>query len=172
VGVERTDPPLVADERTMLGAWLDYHRSTLEWKCNGLTDEQLRERSVPPSAMSLLGLVRHMAEVERWWFRRVMNAEPIEAIWCTRENRDADFDDVGTADVAESFARWREECELARKVESGVADLQVLGQIEHPNEVHEHFSMRWVLVHMTEEYARHNGHADLLRERIDGATGD
>jgi hypothetical protein len=169
---DRPEPPLVADERSMLVGWLDYHRATLEWKCEGLTDEQLRERSVPPSTMSLLGLVRHMAEVERWWFRRVMNAEPIGDIWCTKDNRDADWDDVATADIGESFATWRAECDAARPIEKGAADLDVLGHVDQPNEPRPQFSMRWVLVHMVEEYARHNGHADLLRERIDGVTGD
>jgi uncharacterized damage-inducible protein DinB len=166
-GPARTDPPLIADERTILLAWLEFHRATLEWKCSGLTDDQLRLRSVEPSSMSLLGLVRHMAEVERSWFRRVLAGEDAPRIYCSDENPDGEFDDVDAADVAEAVATWHAECVHARANVDAAASLDVTGSRRGTE-----FSLRWILVHMIEEYARHNGHADLLRERIDGATGD
>ena len=108
--VERIDPPLVAQEREMLGAWLDYHRATLAVKCEGLTDDQLRAQAVPPSSLSLLGLVRHMGEVERSWFRRVLSGEQAPPRYYSDENPDGDFDDVADAVVADAFGYWRDEC--------------------------------------------------------------
>src|SRR4051812_42849058 len=164
---ERIDPPHVADERTMLTSQLDWQRATLQQKCDGLSDEQLRAASAPPSKMSLLGLVRHMAEVERSWFRMRFAGEPIQWIWVTDEDPDAEFDHVADADVEEAFSAWREQIEAARRIVAEAGSLDET--FEHPR--HGTVSLRWVLVHMIEEYARHNGHADLIRERIDGATG-
>ena len=165
--VERADPPLVAAERGMLDAWLDYHRDTLALKCGGLTGGQLRERAVPPSSLSLLGLVRHMAEVERQWFAMVLGGEQVAFHYCTDDNPDAEFDDVDGADVAEAFETWRSECADARRRVAAAPSLDVTAPWRG-----EEFSLRWIMVHMVEEYARHNGHADLLRERIDGTVGD
>ena len=165
--IERVDPPYEADERVMLDGWLEFHRATLEMKCDGLTDAQLRERAVPPSSMSLLGLVRHMADVERNWFRWVLSGEHGAGLFWTPENEDGDFDDVDDASIEEAFGAWRAECENAREV---AASLQFEDTGTRLNG--ESVSLRWVMVYMIEEYARHNGHADLLRERIDGATGD
>jgi uncharacterized damage-inducible protein DinB len=166
----RVDPPFLAEEREMLETWLEYHRATLAMKCEGLDDEQLRRRSVEPSTMSLLGLVRHMAEVERNWFRRVLGADLRDTdagpIFYDDANPDGDFDDVDGADVASDMATWNAEIERAREI-AAAHTLDDTG-IRHGEPV----SLRWILVHMIEEYARHNGHADLLRERIDGATGD
>jgi uncharacterized damage-inducible protein DinB len=160
-----TYPPKVADERPMLDAWLDRHRETLLWKCEGLSDDQLRQRSVPPSALSLLGLVRHMSEVERGWFAGFAEADTTE-IYCTEEQPEADFDGVDDADVAADLATFRAEVDTCRRL---VADRSLDDtHVSHGTE----FSLRWIMVHMIEEYARHNGHADLLRERIDGVTGD
>ena len=170
VSVERSEPAFDLPERDMLRAWLDYHRSTLLWKCEGLTDDQLCERSAPPSALSLLGLVRHMAEVERWWFRRVFVQEDLGDIYCTEDNRDGDFDDVDSSDVSADFATYRSECDAARGIEAAAASLEEMGKWKHPRDGHP--SLRWIMTHMVEEYARHNGHADLIRERIDGKTGD
>jgi Protein of unknown function (DUF664) len=118
--IERPLPPLNADERTTLESWLDFHRATLAIKCDGLGDEQAAAASVPPSGLTLTGLVQHLAEVERNWFRRVLAGRALD-----------------------STGRF-----------SG-----------------QDVSLRWIYVHMIEEYARHNGHGDLVRERIDGATG-
>ena len=166
--VERIDPPLVAQEREMLDAWLDFHRATLAVKCEGLTDDQLRARAVPPSSLSLLGLVRHMGEVERSWFRRVLGGEQAPPRYYSDENPDGDFDDVAGADAAEAFSYWRDECAHARERVAAAPSLDVIGTGRRG----ESYSLRWIMVHMIEEYARHNGHADLLRERIDGTVGD
>jgi uncharacterized damage-inducible protein DinB len=165
--VQRTDAPFRADERAMLTAWLEYHRATLAIKCEGLDDDRLRERSVPPSTLSLLGLVRHMAEVERNWFRRVLGGQSAAPYFYSDDDPDGDFDNVDTADVAEAFATWRAECEHARALTAAAESLDVSG-VRRGEEV----TLRWILVHMIEEYARHNGHADLIRQRIDGAVGE
>ncbi|MGW4892571.1 DinB family protein [Kitasatospora sp. NPDC004240] len=166
---ERIDPPFAADETAMLVSWLEFHRATLMLKCEGLTEEQLRLRSVPPSSLSLLGLVRHMSQVERFWFRSILHGEKFaEGLYWSKENPDGDFDDVDTASAEEGFATWRSEVEAARRAAEGLP-LETVGKRErHGEEV----TLRWILVHMIEEYARHNGHADLLRELVDGATGE
>ena len=124
--VERADPPFEARGREMLNSWLEFHRATLAWKCDGLTDEQLRQRSAPPSTLSLLGLVRHMAEVERGWFRRTLAGEDAPPIYFTPdENPGGDVDDVDDADVAADLATWRAECEAARKAEAAATSLDV-----------------------------------------------
>ncbi|MFI9407861.1 DinB family protein [Nocardia sp. NPDC052316] len=165
----RTDAPRIADERPMLQAWLDFHRDTLLLKCAGLDTEQLEWRSVEPSTLSLHGLVRHMTEVERGWFRLAAAAQPVPYVYCSEDNPDGDFDDTETADPAADFAALRREIELA---DAAVADLPLDHTFQHPRRPDLEYNLRWVYLHMIEEYARHNGHADLLRERIDGATGD
>jgi uncharacterized damage-inducible protein DinB len=160
---------MTAGEREMLESWLDFHRATLAWKCEGLTPEQLREQSAPPSNLSLLGLVRHLAETERGWFRQVLGGEDVPDLYVTPEDEDAEFTGAVTADVAASFADWQTECELARKAVAAAPSLDVLAAKPTRSGT---ATLRWIMVHMIEEYARHNGHADLLRERIDGATGD
>ncbi len=163
----RRDPPNIADERTMLDAWLDFHRATLLWKCDGLNDDQLRSRSVPPSTLSLLGLVRHMAEVERHWFRRALVGEDAPPLYYSDDNEDGDFDDVDGADVAVDLAVYRAEVDRCRVLAAEHALDDIGRRQRHGQDV----SLRWIYVHMVEEYARHNGHADFLRERIDGVTG-
>ncbi|GIH27412.1 hypothetical protein Aph01nite_57220 [Acrocarpospora phusangensis] len=165
----RIDPPLVAGEREMLLAWLDYHRETLAVKCEGLSEEQLRLRSAEPSTLSLLGLVRHMADVERNWFRRVLEDEDAPPLHWTEADPDGDFDNVDGASAADAFTVWRAEIEVAR---ANVARWPDLGAVGRRKRHGRDFSLRWILIHMIEEYARHNGHADLLRERVDGVTGE
>ena len=150
----------------MLPVWLDYQRATLEMKCDGVPPDRLRERGVPPSTISLLGLVRHMADVERSWFRRTLAGENAPRLYYSDDNPDGDFDDVDEADVDTDIAAWRAECENARVVIASFGSLDDVGRGKPE------FSLRWVLVHMIEEYARHNGHADFLRESIDGVTGE
>lgn len=164
--VDRSEGPLVADERTMLEAFLAYYRATLLHKCSGLTGEQLARREVPPSNLSLLGLVRHMAEVERAWFRRRFAGHDVGDVYCSDDDRDADFDDLDPAHAEADYDRLVAECRLA--------DVAAAGASLDDTFVHrdETYSLRQIYVHMIEEYARHVGHADLLRERIDGATGD
>ncbi len=163
---ERTEAPFLADERATLTGFLDFQRATLAVKCEGLTGDQLRERAVPPSTLSLLGLVRHMAEVERNWFRPVLAGEPMSLIFAPDMDWDAAFRDVDTADVKEAFGAWQAECDHARELVAAAPSLDVQGFRRSG-----YVSLRWVLTHMIEEYARHNGHADFLRERIDGTTG-
>jgi uncharacterized damage-inducible protein DinB len=156
------------DEMSVLVNYLRDQRLTLELKCAGLDAEQMARRSVPPSTMSLLGLVRHLAEVERGWFRRTMAGEDAPRIWRNEAGPDADFDGaVGDPVVVEeAWAVWREEVAYAERFVADAPDLEV--QARHG---HEKLSLRELLVHMIEEYARHNGHADLLRELIDGRVG-
>jgi uncharacterized damage-inducible protein DinB len=164
-------PGLQAGERDMLNGWLDFHRAVLLWKCDGLTDDQLKQRAVPPSSLTLLGLVRHMAEVERGWFRVVLLGEDLPNLYTTPEGPDPEFNGVDDADVAADVAAFEAECAAARQAVAGLPDLDVLSK-ERSQRTGQQFSLRWILTHMIEEYARHNGHADLLRESIDGATGD
>lgn len=165
----RSQVPSVG-ERATLSDYLSAHRQTLELKCQGLDAEQLARRSVPPSNMSLLGLVRHLADVERFWFGQVLSGEDAPRRFRTTQDRDADFNGA-TADPAvvdEAWAAWREEIAYAQRC---VDDLEDLGaRVALPDERGE-LEVRDVLVHMIEEYARHCGHADLLRERIDGRVG-
>jgi uncharacterized damage-inducible protein DinB len=165
--VSRPVIPRVADERTMLEAWLDFHRQTLLMKCTGLDAEQLKLRSAAPSTLTLHGLVRHMAEVEREWFRIYFAGQGIHALYSTEAWPNADFDDLEFADPATDFATFAEEVRLARAV---TVECSLDDTFVHPRR-HMAINLRWIYVHMIEEYARHNGHADLLRERIDGVTG-
>ncbi|MEW2446728.1 DinB family protein [Streptomyces parvulus] len=167
---ERREPAPDADERTMLEGWLEYHRQTLAWKCEGLTDEQLRTASVSPSGLTLMGLVRHMAEVERSWYRRVLAAEDAGPIHYSDEDPDGDFRVTASDTWQETLATWQGEIEAARRNAEGFP-LDEMGRGRHAR-TGERFSLRWIHTHMIEEYARHNGHADLIRESLDGATGD
>jgi len=165
----RVDPAYDLDERGTLDAFLDRYRATVLRKCEGLTAEQLKERSAPPSTLSLLGIARHLAEVERWWFRRVFRGQTeLEEIYGTAADPEADLHDLDGADPAADLATLRTEMALARAAVAGHG-LDESGH--HPRRAAE-VSLRWIYVHMIEEYARHVGHMDLLRERIDGATGD
>ncbi|MFI8364385.1 DinB family protein [Streptomyces sp. NPDC085612] len=169
-GSHREEPSTTAGEREMLDGWLDYHRATLLWKCEGLQDEELRGTPLAPSELSLMGLVRHMAEVERYWFREIMLGEVLPELYVTEEDQDGDFHFTEADTWAEAEKVWRTEVDLARRAVAGrPLDLRSEAASHHRGEV---FSLRWVYTHMIEEYARHNGHADMLREQTDGATGD
>ncbi|MBO1332255.1 DinB family protein [Streptomyces sp. VRA16 Mangrove soil] len=163
----RTGPPLVGQERETLRAFLDYHRATLAMKCEGLTDEELRQRSMPPSTLSLLGLVRHMAEVERTWFRRCFEDQEIPLVWSDAMDFQVAYD-ASASTRAEAFAAWEAEVEIARRIEREAESLDVLG---HQPRWGEDVSLRMVMVHVLLEYGRHNGHADFLREGVDGTVG-
>ncbi|MFB7586288.1 DinB family protein [Streptomyces sp. NPDC056169] len=167
--VPRVDPSTTSGEREALEQWLDFHRATLAIKCEGLDDAQLRTPSAPPSDLNLLGLVRHMAEVERGWFRRVLSGEKADWIYSTKEDHDRDIHATDEDTYEEAYATWQAEIAHARTL-AAPHGLDDLGVGEH--RTGETFNLRWIYLHMIEEYARHNGHADLLRERIDGATGD
>ena len=167
MAVERPDPPRVSGERETLRIFLDFHRATLAMKCDGLSDDQLRAQSSPPSTLSLLGLVRHMAEVERTWFRRVIAGEDIPLVWSPEGDFQAAYD-ATKASRSEAFATWQSEVEHARRIEAEAESLDVTG---HQSRWDEDVSLRFVMLHMIHEYARHNGHADFLREAIDGTVG-
>ena len=160
----RVDPPTVADERTLLQGFLDYHRGTLLWKVSGLNGAQLAERAVPPSSLSLIGLVRHLTEIERLYLLHGFAGEQIGPLqYVTDEEPDGDFDLLD--DVQGSLAAWHEHVAAARAHVAGAPDLDARG-VRSPE------TLRWVLAKVVQEYARHNGHADLLRQALDGATGE
>jgi uncharacterized damage-inducible protein DinB len=169
MSLDRRDPPSNSDERATLDGFLDYYRATLAVKCDGLTPDQLAERTVPPSSLSLLGLVRHMAEVERTWFRNFAG-ETTHPRYYSKDDPDGDFDNAAGEPplVEDAFAYWQAECEHAREVAAAAALDDTFTNPRDGSAI----SLRWIMVHMIEEYARHAGHADFLRERIDGATGD
>jgi hypothetical protein len=161
---DRREPPPDADERTMLLGWLDFHRATLARKCAGLTDEQLRCFPVPPSTLSLAGLVRHLTEIERLYIRHGFAGEAISPLqYVTDEEPEGDFDVLD--DVRGSLAAWEEHVAAARGLVREAPDLDARGA-RSPE------TLRWVLTKVIQEYARHNGHADLLRQVLDGATGE
>ena len=166
--IERPLPPLNADERTTLESWLDFHRATLAMKCEGVDDKQAAAASVPPSGFTLTGLVQHLAEVERNWFGRVLSGEQAPPIYDPQadpDGPDGGFELAAGATLGGALATWRAEIDRAREHCAGRA-LTATGRL-----MGQDVSLRWIYVHMIEEYARHNGHADLLRERIDGTTG-
>ncbi|WP_231992196.1 DinB family protein [Mycobacterium sp. ACS4331] len=165
---ERPMPPLNADERTTLEKWLDFYRVTLASKCEGLDDEQLRAASVPPSELTLLGLVQHAAEVERNWFRRVLTGEDAPPIFGPRDHpdgHDGGFEVSPQSSYRTAAQIWQDEIGHARTncASRSLDDTSPFGGGE--------VSLRWIYTHMIAEYARHCGHADLIRERIDGAAG-
>jgi uncharacterized damage-inducible protein DinB len=166
--IERPIPPLNTDERTTLESWLDFHRTTLVMKCEGLDDGQAAVASVPPSGVTMTGLVQHMAEVERNWFRRVLAGEPAPPIYDPQADPagpDGGFDLAEGATLRDALATWRAEIDRGRE-HCAARALTDTGRF-----MDQDVSLRWIYVHMIEEYARHNGHADMIRERIDGATG-
>ncbi|HEY6796463.1 MAG TPA: DinB family protein [Kineosporiaceae bacterium] len=163
------DPPPRADERSTLLAFLHRQRATFELRCSGLDAAAMARRAIEPSPLSLLGLVRHLADVERGWFRQRMARQDAPAHYRTEGNHDAAFDGavpVPTV-VADAWQVWRSEVAFAEQYIAAAPSLDLTGEDPRRGTI----SLRWVLIHLIEEYARHNGHVDLLRERIDGAVG-
>jgi hypothetical protein len=153
----------------MLDQWLDYHRATLRQKCAGLDDEQLRTDSCPPSNLTLLGLVRHLTDVERGWFLRGVagkSARQVPPLYYSDKDPDGDIENLGSAGTKSVFDTYER---TISDVRAAVADTDLDQTFDNGGTP---CSVRWVYLHMIEEYARHNGHADLIRERIDGATGE
>ena len=164
---DRAVPPLIADERATLAGWLDFYRDTVAGKCAGLDEDGWRTASVPPSPLTLLGLVQHLAEVERNWFRRVLLGEdvgPIHDCPSSTPGHDGGFDLGGTTGE-QALRMWQDEITRAVEACAGrkLDDCSAFGAGE--------VTLRWIYVHMIGEYARHAGHADLIRERVDGVTG-
>jgi hypothetical protein len=160
----RPRPPYVGTERETLDGWLDFHRATLLWLCDGLTDDQLTSRAVPPSSLTLLGLVRHLTDVERGWFLPFLGTYG-GPLYSTEDDEEGEFH-VTSADPATDLARYRSEVDVIREAlrSHDLDEVEVDGDRS--------FSLRWVVTHLVEEYARHNGHGDLLREALDGRTGE
>ena len=158
---------MVASERDSLCGWLDFHRATLAWKCDGLDDEKLRLASMPPSTLTLLGIVRHMAEVERHWFRRIIGGQTIGHVWSEEWDFQAAYDARGCS-RSDAFAAWQSEIDQARRIERDVGSLD---EQFHVDAWECDATLRTVLLHLIHDYARHNGHADLVREGIDGTVG-
>ncbi|HEU5157858.1 MAG TPA: DinB family protein [Streptosporangiaceae bacterium] len=165
-GDTRPALPNVGDEREILTGYLDWHRQTFELKCAGVPPASLSEKPIPPSGLSLHGLLRHLSGVERWWFRIQFAGEDLPLLYYSDDDPGQDFDDLG-GDVDAAWAVWRAECDRAREIaaRSALDDTGTVMATGRP------ISLRSVMVKMIAEYARHNGHADLLRERIDGTTG-
>lgn len=166
---DRRDPPEAAPDHEMLAAFLDYHRATLLWKVDGLSEEDLR-RTMTASGLTLLGLVKHLAYVERWWFQNVFAGEAVAFPW-TREDPDADWR-VEPDERAEAILDlYRAEVVRSRAIVAG-ASLDDVARRPRTRPPGQPQTLRWIMLHMIEETARHNGHADLMREAIDGATGE
>jgi hypothetical protein len=165
--VEVTDEPLLGAERPMLEAWLDRHRATFLANCAGLNGEQLATVSTPPSNLTLLGLIRHLADVELVWFRRRLAGEDVKAHYSLPGRSGGSFENLDPSRAEAEYA-----CLVAEMAESRAAvatrDLDDTFVHERVGEI----SVRWLYIHLIEEYAQHNGHADLIRERIDGRTNN
>jgi hypothetical protein len=160
---DRPRIPRVAAEREALVAYLEYYRATVEMKCRGLTPEQARTRSTPPSTLSLHGLVRHLAGVERWWFQQNFERRDVPFLFVAAE----DFDPPSDVDFAADLAAWRSECAVSREIVAA----HDLDDTARPLDWYEDVDLRWLMLRMITEYAQHCGHADLLREGVDGRTG-
>ncbi len=161
----RREPPGEAPEREMLEEWLEFHRTTLLLKCEGVHEVGLKQRPVVTSNLSLQGLVRHMAEVERNWFQRVLQGNGAPFIWADPRVDDSELVPLDKAVWLEDIAAWQAECGRSR----GAAAEHLL---DDTGDRHgKPYSLRWIYLHMIEEYARHNGHADLIRELVDGEVG-
>jgi uncharacterized damage-inducible protein DinB len=165
---DRIEPQMAVDETTTLNEFLDYYRASLLLKLHGLDDDQIRLRSCPPSTLSLLGLVRHMAEVERHWFHCVLGGDDAPPLYYTDDDEDLDMHPPADATLAEALDTLATEVTFARAAVAAASPDQIARSQRHGHDV----NVRWIMVHMIDEYARHCGHADLLREAIDGVTGD
>jgi len=166
--IPRSDPDLLTDELALLGQYLDYHRATLEMKCAGLSGDELKRRAVPTSNLTLLGLVRHLTDVEYGWFCESLDGQQERSHYFTPDNLNGDFDDLDSVPMPEVWAAYHAQVAESRRILGTFGDAAetARGGARRPRNV------RWIALHMIEEYARHNGHADLLREAIDGATGE
>ncbi|HLS62761.1 MAG TPA: DinB family protein [Ruania sp.] len=168
----RTEPPMAADERRTLLGFLDYQRATLHWKCSGLGADELQVR-VADSTMTLGGIVKHLAWVEDHWFTQMLRGEPMPQPWQSvdwQADQDWEWNSAAADAPGELFTLWQQSVARSRHAIDQVSDLGTLAARSWPDG--QTPSLRWILTHMIEEYARHNGHADLIRESIDGSTGE
>jgi len=165
---DRHEPPHASSERELLETFLDYYRGTLLVKCAGLNEEQLRRRTCEPSTLTLLGLVRHMTNVEQNWFQRIFLGLEVDFVYHGQRDRDREFNDLDGTTSDQVERDFLAVCEQSR----AIGEAHDLDEFERRSNDEWRVNLRWIYVHLIEEYARHCGHADLLRERIDGATGD
>jgi hypothetical protein len=164
--MERAPEPRVADEYELLLGWLGFHRDALAAKCEGLTDDELVSASVPPSDLTLLGLVRHLTEMEHVYLVHALRGGgPLALVYCTDDSPDADIAGLDAAMAQPSIERWKAERKQADEL------LSITSSLDAPA-AGNRFTVRWNLIKLIQEYARHNGHADLIRESIDGVTGE
>jgi uncharacterized damage-inducible protein DinB len=167
VDPRRKEPATDLEGRALLEAWLEFHRTTLLLKCEGLEDEGRRRRPVASSKLSLHGLVRHMAEVERYWFGDVLGGQPdAPPVWPESAADDGEFEVPPQASFEDDVATWQAQCAASRAT-AGTRALEDAGLRQDGSRC----TLWWIYLHMIEEYARHNGHADILRELVDGAVG-
>ena len=166
-GDDRPRIPRVAGEREALVAYLEYYRATVEMKCRGLSAEQARRRSMPPSTMSLHGVVRHLASVERWWFQQNFERRDVPFLFFAEGQPDLDFDLPSDAEWGADLETWRSECDVSRDIVAA----HELDDTARPLDWYEDIDLRWLVLRMITEYAQHCGHVDLLREGVDGRTG-
>jgi hypothetical protein len=159
--------PRVAGEREALTAYLEYYRATVEMKCRGLSSEQARRCSMPPSTMSLHGVVRHLASVERWWFQQNFERRDVPFLFFAEGRPDLDFDLPADADFTADLETWRAECAVSRDIVAA----HDLDDVARPLDWYEDIDLRWLVLRMVTEYAQHCGHVDLLREGVDGRVG-
>ncbi len=167
----RSEPPLSGTERETLTGFIQFFRDALEWKCSGLDDAQLQAMPISGSTMSLLGLLRHLTEVERQWANNVIAGQDLAPLYFTDAHPDGDFEDLSSTPTAEVFAAWKRQQKESDRILGDIASLDEL-RVRQRRSGEETVSVRWILVHLVEEYARHVGHADFLRELIDGVTGE
>lgn len=160
----RTPEPKTVEERALLLQWLSFHRDALAAKCQGMTAAELVTKSAPPSDLTLLGLVRHLTEMERAYMVWALGGGDLQLVYCTDEEPDADIVGVTPEMADDSMPAWRQEREQADMLMAGLG-LDAVGPGNG-------YTLRWNLVKLIQEYARHNGHADLIRQAIDGATGE
>ncbi len=163
--MNRAPEPESVPERELLLGWLQFHRDSLAAKCGGLTDAQLVEQSAPPSSLSLLGLVRHLTEMERHYLGHALSGDGRGFVYCTDEDEEADIEHLDVSMVAVSQEIWRDQMRESDELLARYDDLSADGETGW-------FSVRWSLLKIIQEYARHNGHADIVRERIDGLRGE
>ncbi|QCX26188.1 DinB family protein [Nocardioides jishulii] len=164
---DRPRIPRMAGEREALTAYLEHYRATVEMKCRGIGNGESRLRSVPPSTMSLHGLVRHLAQVERWWFQQNFERRDVPLLFADETDREPDFNPPPDADFAADLDLWRAECAVSRQIVAA----HDLDDVARPLDSDEDVNLRWLMLRMITEYARHCGHVDLLREALDGRVG-
>jgi hypothetical protein len=163
--MERTPEPESVPERELLLGWLSFHRNALAAKCEGMSDKQLIEQSAPPSTLSLLGLVRHLTEMERHYIGHALSGDGRHFAYCTDEDEEADIENLDLSMVEASQRNWQDQMRESDALIARYDDLGADGATGW-------FSVRWSLLKVIQEYARHNGHADIVRERIDGLRGE